>query len=79
MDIISSISMVLDPQVLLLIFGGTALGILVGALPGLSATMGLAVLLPISFYMTPIKGILLLLGMYTGAIYGGSFSAIRLM
>jgi len=68
----------MDPQVLLLIFGGTALGILVGALPGLSATMGLAVLLPISFYMTPIRGILLLLGMYTGAIYGGSFSAILL-
>jgi putative tricarboxylic transport membrane protein len=70
--------MVLDFQVVMLIFGGTALGILVGALPGLSATMGLAVLLPISFYMTPIKGILLLLGMYTGSIYGGSFSAILL-
>jgi putative tricarboxylic transport membrane protein len=78
MELLSSIQMVLDPQVILLIFGGTALGILVGALPGLSATMGLAVLLPISFYMTPIRGILLLLGMYTGAIYGGSFSAILL-
>jgi putative tricarboxylic transport membrane protein len=78
MDVMTAIGMIMDPQVILLIFGGTALGILVGALPGLSATMGLAVLLPISFYMTPLNGILLLLGMYTGAIYGGSFSAILL-
>jgi len=77
-QLLQAFKMVLDLQVLLLIFGGTTLGILVGALPGLSATMGLAVLLPISFYMTPVKGILLLLGMYTGAIYGGSFSAILL-
>ncbi|MGD8114387.1 MAG: tripartite tricarboxylate transporter permease, partial [Sphaerochaetaceae bacterium] len=77
-DIFSAFSMVFDFQIIMLIFGGTALGILVGALPGLSATMGLAVLLPISFYMSPIQGILLLLGMYTGSNYGGSFSAILL-
>lgn len=78
MDVLSSLMMVLDPQIMLIIFGGTVLGILVGALPGLSATMGLAVLLPISFYLPPLNAILLLLGMYTGAIYGGSFSAILL-
>ncbi|MGM0432930.1 MAG: tripartite tricarboxylate transporter permease, partial [Spirochaetota bacterium] len=78
MDVITGLLMVLDPLILLIIFGGTALGILVGALPGLSATMGLAVLLPISFYMPPLNAILLLLGMYTGAIYGGAFSAILL-
>ncbi len=78
MELLQALELVMDLQVILLVFGGTALGILVGALPGLSATMGLAVLLPISFYMTPVRGILLLLGMYTGAIYGGSFSAILL-
>ncbi len=77
-ELITGFLTVLDPQILILILGGTVLGILFGALPGLSATMGLAVLLPISFYMPPLNGILFLLGTYTGAIYGGSFSAILL-
>ncbi len=74
----SAMQTVFSPLMLLFIFGGTALGIVVGALPGLSATMGLAVMLPITFYMDPAHGILMLLGMYVGAIYGGSFSAILL-
>lgn len=69
---------VFEVRMLFFIFGGTALGIAVGALPGLSATMGLAVVLPLTFYMTPAEGIIILLGMYVGALYGGSFSAILL-
>ncbi len=61
-----------------LIFGGSALGIIVGALPGLSATMGMALMLPITFYMPPSEGILMLLGLYTGAVFGGAYSAILL-
>jgi len=66
------------PKMLLLIWGGTFLGMVVGALPGLSATMGVAILLPVTFYLPPDQGICLLLGIYTGGIYGGSISAILL-
>ena len=57
---------------------GLSIGILIGALPGLTATMGVALLLPLTFGMNPVTGILLLLGVYCGGIYGGSISAILL-
>jgi putative tricarboxylic transport membrane protein len=53
-------------------------GICIGALPGLTATMGVALLLPMTFGMEAAQGILMLLGIYVGAIYGGSISAILL-
>ena len=55
---------------------GTILGIIFGALPGLTATMGVALLIPITFGMPPVDAFAALLGMYCGAIYGGSISAI---
>ena len=61
---------------LLLVIGGTIVGITVGALPGLTATMGVAILLPVTFYLTPEKGMMILLGIYVGGIYGGSIAAI---
>ncbi|MDX9860869.1 MAG: tripartite tricarboxylate transporter permease, partial [Rhodospirillales bacterium] len=69
---------VLHPTMLLVIFGGTLLGIIVGSLPGLSATMGVAILLPVTYYLEPAIGLNLLLGIYVGGIYGGSISAILL-
>ena len=59
-------------------FAGVAAGICIGALPGLTATMGVALLLPLTFGMDATSGILMLLGIYVGAIYGGSISAILL-
>ncbi|MBI2455094.1 MAG: tripartite tricarboxylate transporter permease [candidate division NC10 bacterium] len=55
---------------------GSFFGIIIGAIPGLTATMGIALLVPFTFGMTPITGIVMLLGIYTGAIYGGGISAI---
>ena len=57
---------------------GVVAGICIGALPGLTATMGVALLLPMTFGMDAAQGILMLLGIYCGAIYGGSISAILL-
>lgn len=54
------------------------IGIFVGSLPGLTATMGVALLLPVTFGLSPVPAILLLIGVYFGAIYGGSISAILL-
>jgi len=55
---------------------GLLLGILVGALPGFTTTMAMAILLPISFFVHPLVGIPFLIGVYKGGIYGGSISAI---
>ena len=66
----------LDPIIILLIFGGTAAGLFVGAMPGLTATMALAVLLPFTFTLPPLQGLVALGAVYMSAIYGGSFAAI---
>ncbi|WP_175570402.1 tripartite tricarboxylate transporter permease [Vannielia litorea] len=63
---------------LTLIFLGTALGLLVGALPGLSSPMAIIVLLPITFRMETLPAFALMIGIYVGTKLGGSFSAILL-
>ncbi|MBW2305654.1 MAG: tripartite tricarboxylate transporter permease [Deltaproteobacteria bacterium] len=55
---------------------GVMFGIIVGAIPGLSATMGVALLVPLTFVMEPAQGLLMLMGIFCGAVYGGSISAI---
>lgn len=68
----------LTPSILLNLIWGVAGGIFIGALPGLTATMGVALLLPLTFSMETVPGIVLLIGVYVGAIYGGSIPAILL-
>lgn len=65
-------------DVFLILCTGIIAGIAIGALPGLTATMGVALLLPVTFSMEPVTGILLLVGIYFGGIYGGSITAILL-
>lgn len=55
---------------------GVTLGIIFGALPGLTAAMGVALLIPLTFGMPPVEAFSALLGMYCGAIYGGCITAI---
>lgn len=64
------------PMNMLIMFLSTAIGITIGCLPGLSAAMGVALLLPITFGMDPASGLITLGGIYCGAIFGGSISAI---
>ncbi len=66
----------LTPINLLAMFLSTALGVTIGCLPGLSAAMGVALLLPVTFGMDPATGLIVLGGIYCGAIFGGSISAI---
>ena len=56
--------------------GGVALGIIIGCLPGLSAAMGVALMLPLTFSMPADTGLIVLGAIYCGAIFGGSISAI---
>ncbi|MBQ7585674.1 MAG: tripartite tricarboxylate transporter permease, partial [Desulfovibrionaceae bacterium] len=66
----------LNPFNLLAMLLATILGIIIGCLPGLSAAMGVALLLPVTFGMDPSTGLIVLGGVYCGAIFGGSISAI---
>ena len=61
---------------LLAMAGGVALGIVIGCLPGLSAAMGVALMLPLTFTMPADTGLIVLGAIYCGAIFGGSISAI---
>ena len=61
---------------MLMVFLGAAGGILVGSLPGLTATMGVALLVPFTFGLPVGEAMGMLLGIFSGAIYGGSISAI---
>ena len=64
------------PLNLLAMLLSTTIGIMIGALPGLSAAMGVALIIPITFGMPPSTGLIVLAGIYCGAIFGGSISAI---
>ena len=67
-----------NPVMILYVLGATQLGIIVGMLPGLTATMGVALMTTLTFKMEPNSAVLILVCMYVGAIYGGSRSAILL-
>lgn len=76
MEILSALGQAFTPVNLLLALGGVVLGTIIGALPGLSAAMAIAVLVPFTFTMPPASALIALGAIYTGAIYGGAFSAI---
>ncbi|GAB7056718.1 MULTISPECIES: tripartite tricarboxylate transporter permease [unclassified Paenibacillus] len=61
---------------LLYCFIGVTIGMLVGVLPGLGPTTGTAVLLPLTFGMEPISAIIMLSGIYYGAMYGGTITSV---
>ena len=61
---------------LLMMLLGVAWGILGGALPGISGSIAMALLLPLTFGMNPAVALMMLAGVYIGAMYGGSITAI---
>ncbi len=68
----------LSPLNLVLALVGVAAGTIIGSIPGLTATMAVAVLVPLTFTMTPDSALILMGAIYTGAIYGGAYAAILL-
>ena len=69
---------VLTPTGIFLMFIGVAVGIVFGALPGLSATMAIALFLPVTYAMASSNAMTLLMALFIGAISGGLISAILL-
>ncbi len=79
MDVLwQGLANVMQPSVLIILLAGIFLGVAIGVLPGLTSTMGVAIMLPITFGMGQVTGILLLIGVYFGSVYGGSITAILL-
>jgi len=77
-NIISALPLLFSVPVLLSMVAGTTIGVFIGALPGLSATMGIAVLIPLTFSMEPLAALGMMAGIYNGAMYGGAIPAILL-
>ena len=75
-SMIAALGVVFAPGNVLLMMLGTLLGIFIGAMPGLSSVMGLSIMMPLTLTMKGASGILMLLGLWCGAIYGGSITAI---
>ena len=75
-DILTGLANATTPEALIANAIGVALGIVFGALPGLTAAMGVALLMPLTFNMPTTEAFSALLGMYCGAIYGGCITAI---
>jgi len=75
-SLMAGLSLVSTFESFLALFVGICVGVVGGAIPGLSATMAVALTLPFTFSLQPITGILLLLGVYKGGIFGGCIPAI---
>jgi putative tricarboxylic transport membrane protein len=78
MDMMAVFTNVLNPESLLLISVGVAIGTLFGAIPGLNTPIALALILPITFTMDVIPTICIIMGIYMGGVSGGLVSAIML-
>ncbi len=76
--IFESLQALITPASLMAVFIGTVSGVLVGGMPGLTATMAVALLIPVTFVLEPLTGLILMGGVYCGAMYGGSIPAILL-
>ena len=69
---------VLDPVCILVILAGTAIGIIFGSIPGLTSNMAVALGLPLTFTLSPVAGIAMLIALYVGGTSGGLIAAILL-
>lgn len=77
-ELIAALPIAFDPYTLWILLLGVISGIAIGALPGLTATMGVTLLLPFTLGMglSPQESFAMLIGIYVGAIYGGSIPAV---
>jgi len=72
------ISIITNPAQMFLLFGTTLLGIVFGALPGLTATLGVALLTTLTYSLPMQSAMIALMGIYVGAVYGGSYGSIMI-
>ena len=75
-NILAGIQLATTPEALIAILIGLIAGQILGAIPGLTASMAVALLVPYTFYLDPWIGIPMLLGMFKGSLFGSSITAI---
>lgn len=75
-NLVFGFGIVLSPQNLLFCFLGVLLGTLIGVLPGIGPMATIAMLLPLTFNLPPVAALIMLAGIYYGAMYGGSTTSI---
>lgn len=68
----------LSPLSLMFVFTGVAIGVAIGAIPGINGPMAIALFIPLTYYMSPLAAIGFLVGLNKGAFFGGAISAILL-
>ncbi len=77
-ELLTGFSLVFQPFTFLLMTFGVVVGIIIGALPGLTASMGIILLLPLVYRLPANVALVMLVGLFSGGMYGGSVSAILL-
>ena len=75
-NLMTGLALMTSAESFIAIFIGLLAGIVIGAIPGLTADIAIILCLPITYSMEPIPAMLLLLGLYCGGTYGGSITAI---
>jgi len=73
---LQAIDLVFTPFNFSMIIGGMLLGVFFGALPGISSSMGIVLMIPFTYYMGIMPSVILLVALYAGSAYGGSITAI---
>ena len=77
--ITAGLALVITPMGLLSILGGVLCGIFVGVMPGLSSVMGMSIMLPVALSMKGNLGVLMMLGIFCGSIYGNTENAAEIL
>ena len=75
-DVIKGLSLIFEFKNILVIFAGVLIGVLVGALPGLSSPMAIALLMPFTISLDPVAAISMMAALYCAGTFGGSITAI---
>ena len=78
MEFLGYFGPVFEPLTFLVLIGCTIFGLILGATPGLSPTMAVALAIPFTFHAPPVMGLVALGALYTGTVAGGAVSAILL-
>ena len=76
--LLEGFAIALQPLNLAVLLAGSVLGVFAGAVPGLSSTVGLALVLPVTFALDPAPALLMMISIYMAAEYGGSITAIAI-
>jgi putative tricarboxylic transport membrane protein len=76
MEVLQGLEAAIQADVLVFILLGTFVGLMLGALPGLDATTGVALLLPVTYVLAPLQALMFFVALYAAGVFAGSITAI---